>query len=377
MGPAADQTTRVIDLHDAEDDTEEIIEVKRAQIEETRAEMTGTIDAIKDKLDPQMLMDKAKSTVHDVTEDVKSQVKETVDHAAHTFSDATVGRAQEALGAAGEKVGDVMHTAQEYGSNAANFVQRNAVPLALIGVGLGWLYSSMQKAERDRRWGRDYYSVYERDRFTDYPSAPGYPAPHHTGYHEGAGVTDQVREKAHEVKDQVQQKAGEMAGRVQGKAHEVADRVQGKASEVTERVQQRTGEVVHRAQERAGQAADSFQQMLHDNPLAVGAVALGIGAAIGLLIPETRQENRLMGGAKDQLMERAQDTAQDMMHKAQAVAERAIDTAKETARETGQAVKEEARNQGLTPESQGLTPGSPGPTPGSQGLTSGSQGRQS
>jgi len=52
------------------------IDITRAQIEQTRADVGGTIDAIKEKLNPQTLMQQAKETVRE----------------------ATVGRAQEAMG---------------------------------------------------------------------------------------------------------------------------------------------------------------------------------------------------------------------------------------------------------------------------------------
>ena len=65
--------------------------------------------------------------------------------------------------------------------------------------------------------------------------------------------------------------------------------------------------------------------------MAVGAVALGLGAAIGLLIPETRQENQWMGEARDRVLHKAQETVQDVGLKAQIVAEEAIGAAKQEA----------------------------------------------
>ena len=48
-----------------------------------------------------------------------------------------------------------------------------------------------------------------------------------------------------------------------------------------------------------------------DNPLAVGAIAAGIGAAIGFALPETERENELMGQSRDAMVDRAQDLARD------------------------------------------------------------------
>jgi hypothetical protein len=77
--------------------------------------------------------------------------------------------------------------------------------------------------------------------------------------------------------------------------------------------------------------------MLYENPLAVGAAAAVVGAAIGMMLPETEPEHRIMGEAKDTVLEKAQTVAQDAMQKVQRVAD-----------EVGTTVQDEAQNQGLT-----------------------------
>ena len=86
---------------------------------------------------------------------------------------------------------------------------------------------------------------------------------------------------------------------------------------------------------------DSFQRALRTNPLAVGAVTLALGAAIGLALRRPQRENQLMGEARDTLLERAQGFAQETVEKVQHVATEAQQTVTET-------VKEEAKSQGLT-----------------------------
>ena len=77
--------------------------------------------------------------------------------------------------------------------------------------------------------------------------------------------------------------------------------------------------------------------MLQENPLAVGALAIGAGAAVGLAIPQTVKEHEVMGEARDTLVVRAQEKAQDAQQRAQRVAE-----------EAQSAAQQEAENQGLT-----------------------------
>ena len=89
-----DQRASSVDAYPADDrddmDSAEIEEA-RAQIEHTRSEMGQTIDAIKEKLNPQHLIQEAKETIHD----------------------ATIGRAQEA-------VGNAVETAKEAVSSAVD-----------------------------------------------------------------------------------------------------------------------------------------------------------------------------------------------------------------------------------------------------------------
>ena len=48
---------------------------------------------------------------------------------------------------------------------------------------------------------------------------------------------------------------------------------------------------------------------MEHNPLAVGAVAMAVGAAVGLALPETRREQELMGDARDRVVDNAKSMA--------------------------------------------------------------------
>ncbi len=69
----------------------------------------------------------------------------------------------------------------------------------------------------------------------------------------------------------------------------------------------------------------------------MAALALGIGATVGLLTPDTETENRVMGETRDRLADKAQQGAQELAAKVQAVTEESLGT-----------LKQEARHQGLT-----------------------------
>jgi hypothetical protein len=58
------------------------------------------------------------------------------------------------------------------------------------------------------------------------------------------------------------------------------------------------------------QTGDTVGRMIDENPLGVGAVALAVGTALGLALPETRTERRVLGPASQQLIERAGEAVQ-------------------------------------------------------------------
>ena len=76
----------------------------------------------------------------------------------------------------------------------------------------------------------------------------------------------------------------------------------------------------------------NYEHYIEENPLAVGAVALAVGAVVGLAIPLTQKENEYMGEYRDNVLEKAQTTAQD-----------ALGTVKQMATEAQKAITDEVK----------------------------------
>jgi len=258
------------------DETEvDEVAATRAEIERTRADMSETVDAIQERLSPENLKEQA-----------KDRVKE-----------ATVGRAQEA------------------GSGIVETIRANPLPAVLTGIGLGWLLvsargsASGQMRYRDRRaYPYDY----------DYPPSYGGRTTTTSG---GTSVPS----------------PGEALGRARDRVGESATQAQDRASEVASQAQDRVSNLAEQARYQARRASGGFERMVRENPLAMGAVAIGAGAAVGLAIPQSTQEHEVMGEARDTFVEKAQEKAHEAQEKVQRVAE-----------EAQSAAKEEASNQGLT-----------------------------
>jgi ElaB/YqjD/DUF883 family membrane-anchored ribosome-binding protein len=85
---------------------------------------------------------------------------------------------------------------------------------------------------------------------------------------------------------------------------------------------------------KSRKALRKTQGFAYEQPLTVGALALGFGVLAGTLLPGTRREDELLGRRRDALMAEARNALEEEMHKAKAQAEETI------ARKTGADVHE-------------------------------------
>src|SRR3954447_17383077 len=95
----------------------------RHDIEHTRAQMSGTIDEIQERLNPKRLMDEAKETVRE----------------------ATVG-----------KVTGMMNNASRSAGGMVDRIKENPVSAAMIGAGAWWLLTRLPDNGRSSSYARNY-----------------------------------------------------------------------------------------------------------------------------------------------------------------------------------------------------------------------------
>jgi len=321
--------------------TDETAEI-RDGIEQTRSEMSETIEAIQARLNPEHLKDQVKEQVREQFQEVKATVR-----------DATIGKAEAMARNVGESVTDARYTVMET-------ISHNPIPAAMVALGLGWLWMNRRNApvRRSMEYGapsqyrvnQPYYagqSAYEGARY--YDDRPTYGA-QSQGYERGAvdqgrhavgSAINRVQETAGDVASKAQATVGDTVQRVQETAGDVASKAQETASQLVDRSQEAVSNIADQAQYQAQRLEDRFQETLRTNPLVVGAVAVALGTAVGLAIPETRREHELMGEARDNLVGKVQTAVQETVEKVQQVAGDVMDDAKTTAQES-------AKEQGLT-----------------------------
>jgi ElaB/YqjD/DUF883 family membrane-anchored ribosome-binding protein len=319
---------------DAPEETEHL----KAQIEETRSQMGETIDAIQEKL-----------SFQNISEQVKEQVSEHINSALETAKDsvydATIGN----LGKAGKFMQNVGKELSN--TEAGKFARKNPFPLVLIGLGVGLLaYEGFGRKSR-RSYG---YSEFDDE----------------AGKLHGAGsatmntlksATGKIGDTASNAYETVSETTGQALESVKG----AASSAYGSVTDAASKAYSSVNDYAHTAYEKAGeyghQAREKYDYYIEENPLAVGAVALAVGAAVGLALPVTRYESELMGEYSQQVLDKAQTAAGGLVDRVKEVASEAQktlgDEVKTAVSETKKTITDEAKNQGFIadkPKNQGL-----------------------
>lgn len=336
------------------------------EIDQTRAEMTATVDAIQEKLNPQQATDHAKEIAEQVLAEAKVHAQELIqeagEHAREAVRDATAHVQGAIHDATIGRVQTMVRTAN-YKANVASesfldTIKQNPIPAALAGIGLGWLWMNRKSASSQRSMEYPGFNAGSQSRYSSFDTQPGaygaygtgtgYDAGHQHGGHDLMGrvgssvgsAAEQVSGTASNVAGQVTSSASQFAGQVGDTASQVASQVSDTASSLVQTMGATASGLGQQAQLGAERVEDRFQSTLRTNPLAVGAVALALGTAVGLALPQTEPENALMGDTRDSLLDKAQDLAQETMGKVQDVAGEIQTT-----------VEKEAEKQGLTASS--------------------------
>jgi ElaB/YqjD/DUF883 family membrane-anchored ribosome-binding protein len=295
------------------------VEQIRTRIDRTREHMGDTIEQIGAHLNPDHLK-----------REFREGVREQVEYTKQEIRGATIGRAERLMHNVEETVN---HTTR----SLLDTIRDNPVPAAMAGIGIGWLIADNRRHHSHydgRHAHREYMGGGIASTGPGFVSTTGYTAPAMTRTEQmraGAAYTGTVvRDETENIADRARGAADEardVAYDLASDARDAVDRVQDSVSGAARHAQHLAGDMVDRVQDTAEDAwrsaryqAQHAQRLAQDNPLAAGAVALALGFAAGMILPETPQEERWMGPTRDRLLDRAQDTARDTAQKVQRVA---------------------------------------------------------
>ena len=95
------------------------------------------------------------------------------------------------------------------------------------------------------------------------------------------------------------------------------DQVKETAGNLANRSTEALNNLGSKARESATEVSNRFGQLLRENPLAVGAVAVAAGTAVGLALPSTRFESEYIGETSERLVDRAEEVARGAIDKVQ------------------------------------------------------------
>ena len=200
--------------------------------------------------------------------------------------------------------------ANEFVSNLGNSVKQNPIPVALVGVCLAWLMTS----SRSGNGSTSSQTSGMLRRATDATSSAW------------TGARDQARSTGRTLSDAAQaarERFDHARQSVSGTAHSAYERLDQARQSVSGTVQgtvQSAREALSHgadvAQRQVERARGGYDWMMREQPLALGAVGIAVGALLASAAPRTRTENEWMGEASDRLTERAKDAGREQLERA-------------------------------------------------------------
>ena len=175
-------------------------------------------------------------------------------------------------------IGRVEETAKGVSNVVMETIKRNPIPAAMAGAGLALLWVNRS-------------------------GGSGQGQPRHDPYR-GNGYRQEGKD-------------GLDASRIGDVAAGVGQNVGQAVGQVGEGATQVGGEVIQRGRQTVEEVGWRLDRFMQASPLAMGAIALGAGAVVGALVPETPQERDVLGDASRQVGSAVRDTVGQVTQKAE------------------------------------------------------------
>jgi hypothetical protein len=242
----------------------------RRDIERTRSEMDETVDALDQRLSPGQMLDEA------------------------------------------------WHLLKREGGGAGDVIRDHPVPLALMGLGVAWL--AIEKAAGSGPTANAGVGA------GTYAPAEGRVGPYRgdaISRTDEPGAVDRAKAGAAHAKEKVKEGLDDAAAWVKD---QLPDGDQ--ASELSERAGDTARHAASSVKHGAQDAKRGLRSLFDDQPLALGAIAFGLGIAAGASAPTTRWEDEHMGSVADTLKDGVKEAAEDIGQAARAAAGEAVDAAR-------------------------------------------------
>jgi len=365
-----------------------------SQIGETRAAMSDDIRALSDKFSPAHLKEEAKDAAKgvvnsaadaamdkagdakDAVVDKAIEVKDVVVEKAIEVKDVVVDKAievkdkaievervvaekaielkddgaellAEAKDAVVKTLDDVGEQAKRLGGAAWRYTSANAVPLALVGIGTGWLIANSRRSSSEvssPRLAAGYDSDYDDDEFDDelYPerddvfvtdSSPA-KQPRQGVTKRRAGRPASARASSalgnggpNRSASNLQNKASALASQASDVARTTKHKIEDDAARATDLVRSRLGQGTDYVRKGVARATDATKTFADNNPIALAMATLALGVGIGMILPASERETKVLRPARekfDRFAGDAREAASDLAQVARETANESL-----------------------------------------------------
>ncbi|CAN5625428.1 hypothetical protein BH23CHL8_BH23CHL8_32160 [soil metagenome] len=242
----------------------------------------------------------------------RGEMDDTVDELVDRFS----------VGSVVDEVWQRVRRSSGGGPDVGGLLREHPMPIASMGLGLGWLAVEQASGRSVSTPGTGSDSA-SGSRWAGGGSSKGRRA------HAGRDHDDDGRERQG-------QGNGRSTSQANGESDEegFADRLSEKGSEAMDTAREKTDAAKERAKDAGVRARAGFQEMLTESPLTVGSIVFGLGLASGLAVPSSEFEDRKMGGMSDKLKDEAGK-----------IGSKAADRARDVGRTAASAAISESRDQ--------------------------------
>ena len=216
--------------------------------------------------------------------------------------------------------------ANEFLSNLGTSVKQNPIPIALTGICLAWLMTagrtgsvSMRAERAGGNFRRSTDQAWSNARDQARRAGQTLSDAAEAARERFGQARDSVSGTAQSAYERFDQARQSVSSTVQSARESVSGTVQSAREAVSGTVQSardalsRGADVAQRQLERA---RGGYDWMMQEQPLALAAIGVAIGAVLGAAAPRTRTEDEWMGEASDRLTERAKEAGREQVERA-------------------------------------------------------------
>lgn len=188
----------------------------------------------------------------------------------------------------------------EFFSNLSNTVKANPVPTVLTSIGLLWMMAGQNRQPHSSVTTASYGNGSTGPSMGEKLSAKT------AGLKEqGAGIKDKASQMSHSVSESL----GNARARASDSKRHASERLRGGAD----------------------RARGGFNHLLQEQPLALGAIGIALGALLAASVPPTRREDEALGEMSDRMTERLRHKAEEGYQKVSAKGEEVAAQVKQSA----------------------------------------------